>query len=60
MNCPYWIGAPMDIGVDRPRSEDIGEPRNVEADLCVGPNPSTSSGQVRVDTEVNPYKSEAD
>jgi len=50
MNCPYWIGAPM----------DIGEPRNVGADLCVGPNPSTSSGQVRVDTEVNPYKSEAD
>ncbi len=28
----------MDIGVDQPRSEDIGEPRNVGADLCVGPN----------------------
>ncbi len=29
---------------------------NVGADVPVGPNPSTSSGQVRVDTEVHPYK----
>ena len=28
---------------------------NVGADVSVGPNPSASSGQLRVDTEVYPY-----
>ena len=28
---------------------------NVGADVSVGPNPSTGSGQTRVDTEFHPY-----
>ncbi len=47
----------MDIGVDRPRSENIGEPRNVGADLCVGPTCPEPVEGIGVDTEVHPYNS---